>query len=106
MAKRRTPGRPSPADEAQIRAVLALDLARENELIRERALEIVAECEAGDRHRRVPALDEEAWRLVDAFEGNPPLPWSPAPAPGRTAAAVARQCRELVARIEEGGSGA
>ena len=105
MAKRREPPRPSPADEAQIRAVLGLDLARENELIRERALEIVAECEAGAPQRRVPWLDAEAWRLVDAFEGNPSLPWAALPPGNRPAAAVARQCRELVARIDDAARG-
>jgi hypothetical protein len=99
MAKRHGT-RPSPADEAQIRAVLDLDLARENELIRERALEIVAECNAYAPARRVPALDAEAWRLVDAFEGNPPMDESSTQHVGRTATAVARQCRELVARID------
>jgi hypothetical protein len=100
MAKRRHPARPSPADEAQIRAVLDLDLARENELIRERALEIVAECGGGDLERRVAELDAEAWRLVDAFEGNPSMDEAPSPGDARTAAAVARQCRNLVARID------
>jgi hypothetical protein len=98
LAGRRRKGPPSAADEAQIRAVLALDLARENELIRERALEIVAECEAGQPQRPVPALDAEAWRLVDAFEGNPSLPATPGTA--RAAAAVASQCRDLVARMD------
>jgi hypothetical protein len=100
MAKRRPATRPSPVDEAQIRAVLDLDVGRENELIRERALEIAAECAAGAAERCVPALDAEAWRLVDAYEGNPPMAGSPYSHGARTAAAVARQCRELVARID------
>jgi hypothetical protein len=93
--------RPTPAQEAQIRAVLAMDVEREDELIRERALEIAAECDELAGSARVPALDLDAWRLVDAFEGNPPMDALPG-TDARTAAEVARQCRDLVARIDAG----
>lgn len=93
--------RPTPAQEAQIRAVLAMDVEREDELIRERALEIVAECDALDGGTRVPALDLDAWRLVDSFEGNPPMDALPGEE-ARTATEVARQCRELVERLDAG----
>ena len=106
MARRKASSRPSPLDAARIRAVLALDVERDDELIRERALEIAAECAAGDPHRGVPELDAEAWRLVDAFEGHVPPPQAAFPARIRSAAAVAIQCRELVARIDASRRGA
>jgi hypothetical protein len=98
----RSRGRPpTAAEQAAIAAVLDLDVARENALLRERALEIAAECEAGDPGSALPALDEEVWRLRDAYEGQPPVAGGQA-GPPRSAREVARACRDLVARIDAG----
>ena len=101
---RRRDVRPTPAQEAQIRAVLALDVDREDELIRERALEIAADCARLPRETRVPQLAAELARLVDAFEGfaagrDPPA--------GRDGAArVGLDALELAARVDERGRAA
>lgn len=102
MAKRRRTDRTTPLDAAQIAAVLALDVEREDALIRERAVELLHEATHDDPAARVPARDLELAALVDAFEGMPP------PAAGqsrervgaRTNREIAVACRELVARID------
>lgn len=103
MARRRPDSRPTPAAAAQIDAVLALDVARENALLRERALELLEECESDPPGTRCAARELELTTLVDAFEGMPPPP--AAASAGREVGArtnreIAAACRELVARLD------
>jgi hypothetical protein len=89
---------PTPVEDAQIRAVLDLDVARENELIRERLVEIVGECAAADLARPVPALAAELAALGAAYEG-----WTAAEGgAGESARDVVRGALALARRIDAG----
>lgn len=108
MARRTRTDRPSPLEAAQIAAVLALDVEREDALIRERALELLADCERGPPGARSAARHLELAALLDAFEGMPPPPSGRA-GDGRASALTNREiaaaCRDLVARIDLGRTG-